>query len=119
MDIVGGSRSRIGQKALSGIPVLSGRNSFKHPCKQTTQIAGWRPCDPASLSAKPHPLRILPDKEGQGSRAGLGGDHRLGEEALPRHGEISTSRPSLTASVDRQQALGRKTGEPSSPSCSV
>src|SRR6185436_8377924 len=106
MDPVGDSRSCIGQKTLSGILVLAGRNRVKHPCEQTAQIAGRRSCDPASLPAKPYPLRILSDKERQGSRAGLGSDHCLGEETLPRHGEISTRRPSLTAPADRHQPCG-------------
>jgi hypothetical protein len=37
------------------------------------------------LPGKSRTLRICFDKEGKGSRAGIGGNHRMGAEALPGH----------------------------------
>ena len=97
VDTVSDSRSRLGQKTLSRIHVLSGKNGLKHPCEQTEKIRGWRPCYPTDVPAKSPTLRVPPDKEGKGSRAGIGGNHRMGAEALPGHEEIPSRRAPLGA----------------------
>jgi hypothetical protein len=66
VDAVSYSRSRIGQKTLSGIHVLSGKNGLKHPCGQTEKI------EAAGLvtrrAYRQHPVRYeyLLTKKGKG-----------------------------------------------------
>src|SRR5215831_7828519 len=100
VDAVSHSRSRLRQKALSGIHVLSGKNCYKHLSGQTQKISGGRTCDSTDIPEKSRTLRVPPDKEGKGYRAGFGGDHRLGTEALPGHEEIPSRRAALRAYVD-------------------
>jgi len=91
------SRPRIRQTILSGIHVLSGTNSLKHSCEQIEEITGCRPCDPTGLPETPRTVRVPSDKEGKGSRAGIGGHYRMGTEAIPGHEKIPPRRAPLRA----------------------